>query len=327
MQKVYIRKLNSQELGYRGGKAKKAGRYILVSKKCISYFPPLSEHIKNDHVFISIIPPNSNKSVLTNFVYHNSKIAENEVGGRDEFRIYLNKDNDPGRNFFKPDDIVIFHRLESRRPDDQEYIYRVYYFPVRTAGEHYKKLEKILASGAVSGSHAAVLVSSIPFVGLNLSPPSIIVVPQEVTEEAFKDPIIEETLDMDIFRGIAKNNSFREIITFFYNYQCAITRTSIRHGELLNVEAAHIIPRADKGGNNPTNGIALNRDLHWAFDKGFFVIDTDYKVLVHPKAVHLTPLKDLVKKTISLPQDKRAWPSKDCLEWRKKRFYGLFLKY
>jgi len=327
MQKVYIRKLNSQELGYRGGKPKKAGRYILVSKRCAPYFPPLSEQIKNDHVFINIIPPNSDTSVLTNFVYHNSKIAENKIGGRDEFRIYLNKENDPGRGFFRPGDIIVLHRLEPGHPDDQGYTYRIYYYPVRSARKNYKRLEKILSSGIVPNSHALVPVSSIPFVSLSLKPPSVTIVPKEVTEEALRDPVIEKTIDMDVFRGIARNNSFREIVTFFYNYKCAITRTAIKHGELLNIEAAHIIPRADKGGNNPTNGIALSRDLHWAFDKGFFVIDTDYKVLVHPKAIHIGPMKIIAKRKILLPQDKRAWPKKKCLEWRKKRFYGLFLKY
>lgn len=327
MQKVYIRKLNSQELGYRGGQPRQAGRYILVSKKSASYFPPLSENIKNDHVFISIIPPNTSRSVLTNYVYHNTRIAEHKPGGRDEFRIYLNKENDPGRDFFKPNDIVVFHYLEPRRLYEQEYIYRVYYYPARRAGEIYNKLEKILSKGIVPNSHALVPVSSVPFVSLNLKPPSITVIPEEVTEEAFNDPVIEKTLDMDEFRGIAKNNSFREIITFFYDYQCAITRTSIRHGELINVEAAHIIPRADRGGNNPTNGIALNKDLHWAFDKGFFTIETNYKVLVHPRAIHIPLLKTIQRKDIFIPQDKRAWPDKKCLEWRKKRVYGLFLKY
>jgi len=329
MQRVYIRRLNSQELGYRGGEPKKAGRYIFVSKRCVSYFPPLSERIINDHVFINIIPPNSDKSVLTNFVYHNSKIAENVIGGRDEFRIYLNRGNDPERDFFKPGDIIILHRIESRRrrPNGQEYFYRVYYYPVRNARVNYKRLERILSSGVVPNSHALVPVSSIPFVGLNLRPPSATVVPQEITEEAFNDLVTEETIDMDEFRGIAKNNSFREIIKFFYNYKCAITKTSIRYGELLNIEAAHIIPRTDGGGNNPTNGIALSKDLHWAFDKGFFVIDTDYKVSVHPEAMHIELLKNIANIRILLPQDERAWPNKNCLEWRRKKFYGFFLEY
>ena len=31
--KFYIRKLNAQELGYRGGRVREAGRYILISKE------------------------------------------------------------------------------------------------------------------------------------------------------------------------------------------------------------------------------------------------------------------------------------------------------
>src|ERR1035438_8702293 len=100
--KAYIHRLNAQELGYRKGEPGKAGRYFYISKKYASFFPPLSEIIINDHLFLEVISPISDDIALTNYVYHNDKLAGE--GSRDEFRLYLNSGNDPGRDFYQPDD-------------------------------------------------------------------------------------------------------------------------------------------------------------------------------------------------------------------------------
>lgn len=46
----------------------------------------------------------------------------------------------------------------------------------------------------------------------------------------------------------------------------------------MNLEAAHIWPRSHKGLYLPSNGIALCRDMHWAFDKGMFTVDDNLTV-------------------------------------------------
>ena len=48
------------------------------------------------------------------------------------------------------------------------------------------------------------------------------------------------------------------------------------------MEAAHIKPKSHGGLYLPNNGMALCRDLHWAFDKGFFTIDDDYDYVIVP---------------------------------------------
>jgi hypothetical protein len=108
--KVYVRKLKAQELGYRAGAPRGGGRYFFVSKSCLSHFPPLSDVVKNDHVLLDVIPDFSDEIVLTNYVYHNDRIATEE-GTRDEYRFYLNVNIDPQRNYFQPDDIVLILKL------------------------------------------------------------------------------------------------------------------------------------------------------------------------------------------------------------------------
>ena len=53
--------------------------------------------------------------------------------------------------------------------------------------------------------------------------------------------------------------------------------------DLFNLEAAHIKPQAHQGTFLPCNGIAMCRDMHFAFDKGFFCISDDYRVIVSEK--------------------------------------------
>jgi len=89
-EQAYVHKLNAQELGYRNGKPHGAGRYFYVSKSCISYFPPLSEVVLNDHVLLDLIPPNADQVALTKYVYHNDKFAAAAQG------------DSPRRRRFKP---------------------------------------------------------------------------------------------------------------------------------------------------------------------------------------------------------------------------------
>src|ERR1019366_7749157 len=109
---VYVHKCNANELGYRKGEAGGAGRFLLVAKTCIGYFPPLSEVVLYDHVLIDLIPPFNDEVVLTKYVYHNSKTATSDSSEtRDEYRIYLNTLNDPDRDYYKPDDIVVIVKI------------------------------------------------------------------------------------------------------------------------------------------------------------------------------------------------------------------------
>jgi len=60
--------------------------------------------------------------------------------------------------------------------------------------------------------------------------------------------------------------SFHDFVLMGYKHQCAVTRRVIRYRHYMNLEAAHIWPRSHDGLYLPCNGIALCRDMHWAFD-------------------------------------------------------------
>jgi len=327
-EKLYIRKLYPQELGYRRGEARKAGGYIFVSKECASYFPALSETIKNDHVVLMVMPPRSNDAVLTNYVYHNDKITEGKSGGRDEFRLYLNSGNNPD-GILQPDDIVI---IQKRLDPDGLPVYRILHFPIGDSTPEYVQLDRFVQEG----NHALVSANQLRFISTLANPMEIErkVVPSEVVKEVLEEDeeatIRPVPLDAGVmsaefqYTNLIREGSFRDLLLFFYDFKCAITDSVIRYEELINLEAAHIIPDHLGGPRHPRNGLPLSRDLHWAFDSGFFSINDDYTILVHEKVRDLPSLSELHEKKLRLPDDKRAWPSQPSIQWHRENVFGLF---
>ena len=91
---------------------------------------------------------------------------------------------------------------------------------------------------------------------------------------------------------------------------------------LYEVEAAHIKPVRDGGPDDIRNGILLSRSFHWAFDRGLFTVNKDFKVEISRKA----PLKQ--KKISNGTKTKRfffrkmkVYPHQDALAWHKKEIF------
>jgi len=311
-------------LGYRNGKPGGAGRYFYISKSSVGYFPPLSEVELNDHVILDLIPPHNDEVVLTNYVFHNSKYATPvETEDRDEYRLYLNSRNDPGRDYFKPEDIIVI--LKMYRDDDL--LYKVLH--IKPESSDYKKLEELFDSSGRNKTHALVPLSSITFLGgLRKIKVGVKVIPQEIINEALGEPVYHEPVREEQVTEVIRSKSFRDLVLYFYNYSCAVTGKTffIDHKDFNNLEAAHLRARAAGGGSNPSNGIALERNLHWSFDKGFFTITDDYKIEVHPEAMKIAYLKEKHGQSITVPEDSRTRPDKNSLKWHRENVFGMFLK-
>lgn len=327
---IYVHKLNANELGYRNGKPRGAGRFILVSKSCIGYFPPLSEVVLNDHIFIDVIPPFSDDVVLTNYIYHNSKYATSEKGEtRDEYRIYLNSGNDINRDYYKPDDMVLFVKIYK----EQDIIYKVLY--LKASSDNYARVKKILEIvDRTHKSNALIAVKELAFIDdLRKIRVGSKVIPEEIIKLAFEEKISHVPTAEDRVEAtrVMRSRSFRDLVLYFYDYRCAITGKElfIDHKDLNNLEAAHILARSGGGGSHPANGIALERNLHWAFDKGFFTINFDgkeYRVETHKEALRVPYLAKINKNKLFVPEDSRSRPNIESLEWHKQNIFGIFLK-
>ncbi|MDR2255578.1 MAG: HNH endonuclease [Arthrobacter sp.] len=117
---------------------------------------------------------------------------------------------------------------------------------------------------------------------------------------------------------------FRSLILRAYENRCAIC--SLGHAELL--DAAHIIPDSEDGEPIVTNGLALCKIHHAAYDRRFIGVDGDYKVHVRQslldevdgpmlrhglQEMHGQPLR-------ALPTSKLERPSRDALDVTFARF-------
>jgi putative restriction endonuclease len=81
----------------------------------------------------------------------------------------------------------------------------------------------------------------------------------------------ESTTRVRIGQGI-----FRAEVIEAYGRACAVTREH----SLPVVEAAHIVPYAERGVHELTNGLALRSDLHRLFDAHYITFDEDHRLVV-----------------------------------------------
>lgn len=121
--------------------------------------------------------------------------------------------------------------------------------------------------------------------------------------------------------------AFRERVIDAYRRQCALCR--LRHQELL--DAAHIVADSDPEGEPVvTNGIALCKLHHAAFDAYFISVRPDYLIEVRrdvlleedgPMLRH--GLQGMHEQRIQLPGRVNRRPNQEFLERRHKRFLEL----
>lgn len=336
--KYYLKRLGNQELGsVRNGKTQR-GRYIYISKddQVLDLFPPLSRTVNNDSSIIPIIPlyEKPAKKVYCNFIYHNDKF--NVSGGtRNEYRIYSNNALEEGTLLFQTNDILIF-RAEKASVLQKDMIsgnipeYAVedskVYFLYRCFDKNsmlYERCSELIEKSGRRGTGHAIYDGFFEEVEkeiaefLNDNPNGMdTVIDATVTEKA-------QTGNVDAMASLFDKDSFRDFVMFGYNYKCAITGSVIRYKSLMNLEAAHIWPKSHNGLFLPSNGIALCRDMHYAFDKGMFTIDDNFKVNIHPD-IESDYLKQYNNKQLFIPANPFFRPDINNLHYHRSNIYGLF---
>jgi len=121
-----------------------------------------------------------------------------------------------------------------------------------------------------------------------------------------------------------RSPAFRRVVIQAYDYRCAATGVRIitPDGEAL-VEAAHIHPFSESGDDDPRNGIALSRDMHWAMDRNLIAPGPDLKWHVSPildkRIPDLRTLCSLDGQPLLGPEETRLTPKREALQWRLER--------
>lgn len=323
--KYYLKKCGFQELGSVGVDGiVHRGRYLLTSmnEEVLAMFPPLSVAQLNDSALLPIMPLYSGEKVYCNFVYHNDKYhGSTATHPRNEYRIYLNKALEQNRNLFCADDIMVIRTEEITDEDNQvQIVYLMDLVKDRTSAE-YAQLNSAIDNYPIRGGYG-IFDGILPFFEkkverLKQSQDSTVVIDNSVTQRII-------SAQPDSLASLFNAATFRDFVMVGYDNLCAITGTVIRYESYMNLEAAHIRPKSHGGTFLPNNGIALCRDLHWAFDKGFFTLNDNYEVQVHPK-VTSEYLRSFDGKKIRIPSNPFFVPDIESIRYHRNSVYGLFL--
>jgi putative restriction endonuclease len=95
------------------------------------------------------------------------------------------------------------------------------------------------------------------------------------------------------------------------------------------VDGAHIQPFAQFRDDRFVNGLALCKNHHWAFDRGWFAIDEDYRIVIpRDRFTEEAPqesrgMMDFRGERIDLPQEERFMPSLEGLKWHRERWNAV----
>ena len=150
--------------------------------------------------------------------------------------------------------------------------------------------------------------------------------------EALEDwrPFVQE--DRVLYRVTAqkRDEAFRDVVLGNYDRTCAVTGQKFVYASAVEADAAHIIAKGHRGTDDPRNGLALSKSVHWAFDQGIFTISDQYEVIIHPEASRAStnafPLLETDRKRILLPSDPAYHPHQEALAWHRKERFGLFAR-
>lgn len=323
MYEYYLKKCGNQELGsVSSNGVPQRGRYLLTSMKeeVLSFFPPLTTQQLNDSALLPIIPLYSGKKIYCNYVYHNDKFhGSTAAHPRNEYRIYLNKSLEGDTLRFIASDICVFRKQELMEDGVSQTVYLMDL--VHPGTDYYNYLNTIVESYPINGGYGMLKGMLNEFETkaervLDVDTPETII-DVTITERIIKTPVTEVA---ELFNAA----TFRDFVMTGYGNKCAITGNVIQYESYMNLEAAHIKPRSHGGLFMPNNGLALCRDMHWAFDKGFFTLNDRLEVQVHPD-IHSDFLNQYNGKSIRIPTDTFFKPDLNNVRYHQESVYGLFL--
>jgi putative restriction endonuclease len=142
-------------------------------------------------------------------------------------------------------------------------------------------------------------------------------------ELSSEDPALVQAYAERVVRARLHQPLFRQRVLVAYANQCSICR--LRHTRLL--DAAHVLADSEGGVPVVTNGIAMCKIHHAAYDVDIFGISPEYKVGVRsdvlaeidgPTLKHT--LQEINGSTIQLPTKLAARPDRELLDARWRRF-------
>ena len=134
-----------------------------------------------------------------------------------------------------------------------------------------------------------------------------------------------EELDVED-KVIIRDDAFRRVLTSVYDYRCAFCGLRVIDQNGKNtVDGSHIKPFSIFYDDRISNGLSLCKNHHWAFDKGWFSVDKNYRILVKNTVEEVAPnnraMKDFEGERMILPNRNSYYPSIECLKWHFENIF------
>ncbi len=123
-----------------------------------------------------------------------------------------------------------------------------------------------------------------------------------------------------------RDAAFRRVVISVYGCRCALCRLRVSSvvGQQI-VDGAHIKPFARFYDNQINNGLSLCKNHHWAFDRGWFGIADDFKILVskslYEESPHGKTLQQFQGETLLLPDQAHHLPRTEALFWHRENTF------
>jgi hypothetical protein len=127
-----------------------------------------------------------------------------------------------------------------------------------------------------------------------------------------------------------RDRAFRAIVLEEYKSQCAVCQSKfllkqVDEEDLVEAEAAHIIPVKEMGPDDPRNGLSFCRRHHWAFDMGLFTVTDSKTVKLSPAVLRAErrqfDLEEYEGQALVGPASEICRPAEEALHWHQKRIY------
>ncbi|MBL3575604.1 HNH endonuclease [Rhodovulum sulfidophilum] len=133
----------------------------------------------------------------------------------------------------------------------------------------------------------------------------------------------ERATNQTISMRKARDKAFRRNLLIQYDYRCAFTGRKFLSPlgtSMIGLDAAHVVPVAERGSDHPANGLTLTKELHWAFDQGMVGVARDRTILVPSTVRNISGnefLRDLHGRPLREAKDASCRVSELALEWHR----------
>lgn len=122
--------------------------------------------------------------------------------------------------------------------------------------------------------------------------------------------------------GFRRDAAFRQAVLDAYDHTCCICGSKFVVGIASCMEAAHVIPRSQRGADTLANGLCFCPIHHWAFDRGLLAINEHWQVQVSKAA----GTEDEDHWLVPLDGKEAHFPSgvhvsDDAIEWHRRNVF------